>query len=222
MTRAEVRARIEEVGIIAAVRVMSADDALFAAEAVAGGGISVIEIPVTIPDAVQLIAGLVRRNPGIVVGAGTLFDVDVARECLKAGAAFLTSTGLDFDVVALGREHGAVAIPGALTPTEVMAAYKAGADFVKIFPCSQVGGAHYIKTLKAPFPGVPLIASGGVNQQNLAEFFHAGAVAVGVGANLIHTEAIHRREPDWIKEISRRYLHLAQQARAPIARSTRS
>ncbi len=201
---------------------MSAEDALFAAEAVASGGIPVVEIPVSIPGAAELIAELVRRNPDTIAGAGTLFDVEAARACLKAGAAFVTSTGLDLEAAALGREHGAVVIAGALTPTEVMTAYKAGADFIKIFPCAQIGGAHYLKAVKIAFPEVPLIASGGVNQQNVAEYFHAGASAVGVGANLIQAEAIHRRERDWIREISRRYLHLAQQARAPIARSTRN
>jgi len=148
-----------------------------------------------------------------VAGAGTVYDLEAAERCLDAGAAFLTSPGLDVKVVEFGVKRGVAMLPGALTPTEVIMARKAGADVVKIFPCAQVGGPSYIKALKAPFPDVPLMASGGVNQQTVAEFFVAGAVAVGVGANLIQPEAIHRREPGWIKQLAQRYLSLVRQGR---------
>jgi len=213
MTRSEVRAKIEEIGIIPSVRLYSAEDALFAAEALASGGIPIVEVPMTIPGAVNVIRELVRRNPTLIVGAGTLFDVDLAHRCLDAGAVFLTSTGLDVEILNYGLKRGIVVLPGALTPTEVMTAFKAGSDFVKVFPCAPVGGASYIKALKAPFPDIPLIAAGGVNQQTVGDFILAGALAVGIGANLIPPEAVHRREPGWIHELSHRYLNLVKQAR---------
>jgi len=213
MTKREVLARIEESGVIPSLRLHSAEDALFAAEALADGGIPIVEIPLTVPRAVGVIQDLAKRRPEIVAGAGTVYDLEAAERCLDAGAAFLTSPGLDVKVVEFGVKRGVAMLPGALTPTEVIMARKAGADVVKIFPCAQVGGPSYIKALKAPFPDVPLMASGGVNQQTVAEFFVAGAVAVGVGANLIQPEAIHRREPGWIKQLAQRYLSLVRQGR---------
>jgi 2-dehydro-3-deoxyphosphogluconate aldolase/(4S)-4-hydroxy-2-oxoglutarate aldolase len=213
MTKREVLARIEEVGVVPSLRLHSAEDALFAAEALAGGGIPIVEIPLTVPGATRLIQDLAKRRPEIVAGAGTVFDLEDAERCLDAGAAFLTSPGLDLKVVELAVKRGVAVLPGALTPTEVIMAWKAGGDLVKIFPCAQVGGPSYIKALKAPFPDVPLMASGGVNQQTVAEFFLAGAVAVGIGANLIQPEAIHRREPGWIKQLAQRYLSLVRQGR---------
>jgi 2-dehydro-3-deoxyphosphogluconate aldolase/(4S)-4-hydroxy-2-oxoglutarate aldolase len=191
----------------------SATDALFGAEAVASGGIPIVEIPLTVPGAVGVIRELAQRRPEILVGAGTVFDLELAKQCIDARAAFITSPGLDLEMVEFGLKHGLAAIPGALTPTEVMTAWKAGADLVKIFPCSQVGGPSYIKALKAPFPEVPLIASGGVNQQTLPDFLLAGAAAVGIGTNLIRPEAVHRREPGWIKELAHRYIALVNQTR---------
>jgi len=167
----------------------------------------------TVPGAVQVIAELARTNPEFVVGAGTLFDVDMARQCLDAGAKFLTSPGLDLGIVEFALKHDAVVLPGALTPTEITAAWKAGADFVKVFPCSQFGGPAYIKALKSPFAQVPLIASGGVNQQTATEFILAGAAALGVGSDLIQPDAIERREAAWIRELSRRFLRIVRQAR---------
>jgi 2-dehydro-3-deoxyphosphogluconate aldolase/(4S)-4-hydroxy-2-oxoglutarate aldolase len=149
----------------------------------------------------------------MVVGAGTVIDAEIAHQCLDAGAAFITSPGLDLSMVECGLKRGAVVFPGALTPTEVMTATKAGADFVKIFPCAQVGGPHYIKALKGPFPMVSLIAAGGVNQQTVGDFIHAGACAVGIGANLIAPEAIHGREQDWIRHLAQRFVKLVKNAR---------
>jgi len=167
----------------------------------------------TVPGAVKVIAQLARQNSALLVGAGTVFDVETAQQCLDAGAAFLTTTGLDLEIVNFAAKHGVVIFPGALTPGEVMAAWKAGADFVKIFPCAPVGGPRYIRALKAPFPKIPLIASGGVNQETAAAFIRAGAVALGIGRDLIHPDAIKRREAGWIRELSRRYLSLVKEAR---------
>ena len=213
MKKHEVRARIEEIGIIPAARLSSAEDALFAAEAVSSGGIPIVEVTMTVPGAIEVINHLARNRPEVVVGAGTVLDIEAARGCLDAGAKFLTSTGLDLSVVEFALKHDVVVLPGALTPTEIMMAWKAGSDFVKIFPCSQFGGATYIKALKAPFPQVPLIAAGGVNQQTAADFILAGAVAIGIGADLIQPEAIERRERDWIRELARRFVHMVAHAR---------
>ena len=213
MNREEVRARIEAIGIVPAIRVSSAEDALLAAQAVADGGIPIVELTMTVPGAVEVIAALVKAHPDLIVGAGTVWDVETAQCCLDAGAMFLTSTGLELDVVDFAHQRNVVVFPGALTPTEVMRAWKAGADFVKIFPCSQLGGAAYIKALKAPFSQVPLIASGGVNQQNVADFMSAGAVAVGVGGHLIPRKAIELRQPHRIHELASRFVHAVNMAR---------
>jgi 2-dehydro-3-deoxyphosphogluconate aldolase/(4S)-4-hydroxy-2-oxoglutarate aldolase len=213
VTAREVCERIEQIGIIPSVRLSSSEDAIFGSEAVAAGGIPIVEIPMTVPGGVEVIRELVRRNPKMIVGAGTLLDGLLAQRCVDAGAAFLTSTGFDREVVGVAQKNGIAVLPGALTPTEVVVAFKAGSNMVKIFPCSQVGGAGYIKVLKAPFPHIPLIASGGVNQETVGDFIRAGAAAVGVGSNLILPEAIHRREPAWIGKLAAQYLKLVKQAR---------
>jgi len=214
LTREEVRTRIHDIGIIPAVRVYSAEDALFAAESVCAAGIPIVEVTMTVPGAVDVIRELVRQNTGVIVGAGTVLYTETARRCLDAGAAFLTSPGLDLDLVNFALGHDVVVFPGALTPTEIMAAWKAGSDFVKIYPCFANGGPRYIRALKMPFPDVPLIASGGVDQQNAGEFILAGAAALGIGGHLIHRDAIKRRERGWIHELSRRYIQMVSEARA--------
>jgi 2-dehydro-3-deoxyphosphogluconate aldolase / (4S)-4-hydroxy-2-oxoglutarate aldolase len=214
MKKEEVRARIEEIGIIPAIRVSSAQDALFAADAISSGGIPIVELTMTVPGAIDVISDLVRNSPRMIVGAGTVWDKETAQRCLDAGAQFLTSTGLDLGVVEFAVKQGIAVFPGALTPTEVMTAWKAGADFVKIFPCSQLGGVSYIRTLKAPFPQIPLIASGGVNQQTAADFILAGAVALGIGGELIPRKAIELRQPHRIRELAHRFVGRVKDARA--------
>ena len=218
MKREEIRARIAEIGIIPAIRVSSPEDALFAAEAVSSGGIPILEITMTVPGALDVISHLERNGPGLIVGAGTVWDVETARRCLDAGAEFLTTTGLDLKIAEFANHENAVIFPGALTPTEVMMAWKAGVDFVKVFPCSQLGGAPYIKALKGPFPQVPLIASGGVNQLNVAEFILAGATAVGVGAHLVPKKAIELRQPHRIHELAVRLVSTVREARKQVKR----
>ena len=220
MTKEQVRARIEEIGIIPAIRVSSPQDAMFAAETVCRSGIPIVEVTMTIPGAIEVITELAQNNPNVIAGAGTVFDLETARRCLDSGAQFLTSTGLDLDLVAFAVKHDIVVLPGALTPTEVMAAWKARPDFVKIFPCSQVGGPSYIRALKGPFPHIPFIAAGGVNQQTVADFILAGAVAVGIGGELIPHEAIHLRQEHWIGELARRFAAMVKDAR--IQRQSRS
>jgi 2-dehydro-3-deoxyphosphogluconate aldolase/(4S)-4-hydroxy-2-oxoglutarate aldolase len=212
MEKQKVRASIEAIGIIPALRLSSAEDARFAAEVVAGAGIPIVEITMTVPGALEVISDLARTSH-LIVGAGTVFDVETARRCRDAGASFLTSTGLDLEMVEFAVKEDVVVLPGALTPTEVMMAWKAGPDFVKIFPCSQVGGASYIKALKKPFPHVPLIAAGGVNQQTASDFILAGAIAIGVGKDLIPLEAIQRRQSHRIQELAHRFLSMVKAAR---------
>jgi 2-dehydro-3-deoxyphosphogluconate aldolase / (4S)-4-hydroxy-2-oxoglutarate aldolase len=216
VTKEQIRDRIKEVGIIPAVRVHSAEDALFATEAVSVSGIPIVEVTMTIPGAIDVIRELVKQNPDLIVGAGTVLYLETARRCVDAGAAFLTSPGLDHDIVNFAVGRNILAFPGALTPTEIMDAWKAGSDFVKIFPCFANGGPAYIRTLKLSFPDVPLIASGGVDQTNAGEFILAGAVALGIGRHLIHPDAIKRRERGWIHELSRRYLATVKEARSEL------
>src|ERR1035438_4807201 len=170
MNRKEVQARIEEIGIIPGIRVSEAADALMAAEAVASGGIPIVEVTMTVPDAFFVMTALRKHRPEMIVGAGTVLDVESAARCLEAGASFLTSPGLDLEIVEYALRHDTFVFPGAMTPSDVMAACKAGVDMVKIFPCAPLGGPAYINALHAPFPKVPLIASGGVDQSNVADY----------------------------------------------------
>jgi 2-dehydro-3-deoxyphosphogluconate aldolase/(4S)-4-hydroxy-2-oxoglutarate aldolase len=213
LNKQEVCARIEQVGIIPAVRVHSAEDARFAAETVNRGGISVVEITVTVPGAIEVISDLTKAIPEMIVGAGTVLDVETAKRCLDAGAKFLTSPGLVLEVVEFAAKNEVAVFPGALTPTEVITAWKAGADMVKVFPCAQVGGDSYIRALKAPLSHIPLIASGGVNQQTALNFILAGAAALGIGGQLIPREALQHRLAEHILELARRFTKLVKDAR---------
>ena len=213
MKREDVRRRIEEVGIIPSVRVSSTEDAMFAAEAVSQGGIPIVEVAMTVPEAHKVISHLVENAPEVIVGAGSVLDVETARLCLEAGAQFVTSDGIDLDTVRFSIGKGVVTIPGTLTPSEVIAAWKLGPDFVKVVPCGRVGGDSYIRDLKAMFPDVPMIAAGGVNQATASSFILAGAVALGIGAELIPKEAIRRRQPDRVAELARRFISFVNGAR---------
>jgi 2-dehydro-3-deoxyphosphogluconate aldolase/(4S)-4-hydroxy-2-oxoglutarate aldolase len=217
VTKDEVCSRIREIGIIPAIRVASGPDAHFAAEAVTRGGIPIVEITMTIPGAVELMAHLVRSNPNLIVGAGTVLDTDTARLCVDAGVSFVTAPSLDPAILEFAAKENIVAVPGALTPTEVVTAWRAGADFIKVFPCGPVGGDEYIKALHASLPQVPLIAAGGVNQQTAANFILSGAIAIGVGTELIPNEAIQRRQSQRIYELARRFARLVKDAREQIA-----
>lgn len=214
MTKADVSACIQSIGIVPGIRVSTPEHALFAAETVNRGGIPIAEITMTVPGAVDVIAQLARSHPDMIVGAGTVLDAETAGRCLDAGARFLTSPGLVPEVVEFAVANDVVVFPGALTPTDVIAAWKAGADFVKIFPCAPVGGHTYIRALKAPLPQVPLIASGGVNQQTAINFILAGAAALGIGSELIPQEAIDLHQDKRIHELARRFVNMVKYARA--------
>jgi 2-dehydro-3-deoxyphosphogluconate aldolase/(4S)-4-hydroxy-2-oxoglutarate aldolase len=216
VNKVDVRSTIEKVGIIPSVRVSSADDAMFAAEAVFRGGIPIVEVTLTVPGAVEVISHLVENAPEMIVGAGSVPDAATARRCLAAGAKFLTSDGVDLDVVNFAVQQNVVVFPGALTPTDVITARKAGSDLVKIVPCGHVGGDSYISALKAMFPGVPLIAAGGVNQKTAYGFILAGASALGVGRELISREAIRLRQNERIRTLADRFLNFVNDARSQL------
>jgi len=212
LSKQDVRSRIEELGIIPSIRVSTTEDALFAAEAIARGGIPILEVTLTVPEAIRVISHVVQRAPE-VVGAGSVHDVETARRCLDAGAKFLSSDGLDTETVKFAVQENVVVIPGTLTPTGVITAWKLNPDFVKIVPCGHIGGDSYIRDLKAMFPAIPMIAAGGVNQRTAFSFIAAGAAALGVGGELIPREAIRRRQPDRIAELARRFLNAVSNAR---------
>src|SRR5215470_5250986 len=185
MDKQQVLSRIREIGVVPVIRAESADEAARAIDAIRAGGVNVLEITMTVPGAVELIAEVARRvGKDAVVGAGTVLDAETARACILAGARFVVSPALDLDTIACCRRYGVAIAPGALTPTEVVTAWQAGADIVKVFPCGAVGGPSYIKALKAPLPQVELCPTGGVSLENAADFIRAGATALGVGADL--------------------------------------
>ena len=206
LTKEEVRFRIAEIGIIPAIRVTSEEEALFAAEAVAEAGIPVLEVSMTFPGSIRAISHLVKHVPNMIVGGGSILDADTARRCVDNGARFLTSDGLVLEVVEMAAREEIVVFPGALTPTEIIAAWKAGSDFVKVVPCDAMGGPSYIRSLKTALPQVRLIAAGGVNRLTACNYIAAGATALGVGRELIPREAIGLRQSQRIQELARRFL----------------
>ena len=212
MNKAEVCEQIRKIGIIPAIRVSSAEEAHFAADAVAQGGIPIVEITMTVQDAVALISHLLRDHDKMIVGAGTVLDTETARKCVDAGASFLTAPGFDRAIVEYAAKAGVTVFPGALTPTEIVTAWKAGSDFVKVFPCA-LGGPTYIKSLKAALPQISLIAAGGVTQQTAGNFILAGATAIGVGTDLIPSRAIEQREATRIRELAHRFAGFVGDAR---------
>ena len=193
MTKSEVRQRILDVRVVPVVRAATAELAISAARAVYEGGIPIVEVTMTVPGAIDVISELVRSmGAQVLIGAGTVLDAATAQKCLDAGAEFLVSPGFDADTVKLANRQGKLMMAGALTPTEVIAAWKAGSDFVKIFPCGNVGGPAYIKALKAALPQIPMVPTGGVNLSNAAQYLEAGASALGIGSELKTTEAARK------------------------------
>src|SRR6266436_1205678 len=220
MDKQKVRDRIIEIGIVPVVRASSAGEARVAADAVCQGGIPIVEITMTVPGAVDVIRELVKNcSSDVLIGAGTVLNPEAARRCLDAGAQFLVSPGLNLKTVELAVREGKLIMAGALTPTEVITAWDAGADFVKIFPCGQVGGAKYIKALKGPLPQIPLVPTGGVNLNTAAEFIEAGAAALGVGGELVEGEALKSANPAAIVSNARRFAAIVKETRDRMAPS---
>jgi 2-dehydro-3-deoxyphosphogluconate aldolase/(4S)-4-hydroxy-2-oxoglutarate aldolase len=218
--QAAIRHRIEDIGIIPSIRTQTADGARFAAETVAGAGIPIVEITMTVPDALRVVSELRRRIPNLIVGVDSSWELESARRAVDAGAMLVTSPGLDSrSILEFVLQKDIVVIPGALTPSEVSTAWLAGADFVKVFPCFSNGGPRYIRSLRAPFPEIPLVASGGVNQVNAGDFIAGGAIALGIGTELLPKEAVESRNNGWIAELARRFLKIVKEARASADRS---
>jgi 2-dehydro-3-deoxyphosphogluconate aldolase/(4S)-4-hydroxy-2-oxoglutarate aldolase len=213
VTKEEILAKILEVGIVPGIRTSSAEDGRFAADAIAEGGIPIVEITMTVPKAIEVISDMTKNTPNMIVGAGTVLDLETARRCRDAGARFLTSPGLDVKIVEFAVKERVLMIAGAMTPSEVITGWKAGSELVKVFPSAPIGGPAYIKALKGPFPQVPLMAAGGVNQATAAEFIYAGAAALGIGGRLIPKAAIEQRQAGQISELARRFLRIVQRAR---------
>jgi 2-dehydro-3-deoxyphosphogluconate aldolase / (4S)-4-hydroxy-2-oxoglutarate aldolase len=221
MKKEQLRARVEEIGIVPVIRTSSAGDARFAVEEVAHGGIPIVEVTMTVPGAIEVIREIVKTVPNVIIGAGTVLDALTAQNCIKAGAQFISNPALDIPTVQLVAENPDVGMmSGALTPTEILTAWKAGADFVKIFPCSAVGGDSYIRALRRPFPDIPLIAGGGVTQQNAAHYLLAGASALSVGKELIPRESMLLHKPDRIRELTRRFAGIVRSTRARLAEAS--
>jgi len=215
MDRQKVRDRILEIGIVPVVRASSPGEARIAADAVCQGGIPIVEITMTVPGALEVSRELAKNNSSdVLVGAGTVLNREAARRCLDAGAQFLVSPGLNLQTVEFAVREEKLMMAGALTPTEVITAWEAGADFVKVFPCGQVGGAKYIKALKGPLPQVPLVPTGGVNLNTAAEFIEAGAAALGIGGELVQADALRSNKPEVIVENARKFLAIVTKARA--------
>lgn len=206
--------RIRKLGVVPVVRAQSADDAGRAIDAVMAGGINVIEVTMTVPGALGVIEQLARRYADdVLVGAGTVLDAETARACMLAGAQFIVSPALDEETIACCRRYGVAVMPGALTPTEVVRAWTLGADAVKVFPAGALGGASYLKALKAPLPQVEMIPTGGVSLKTAADFIRAGAMALGVGADLIDLKALAEGNERLITERARQFLEIVNEAR---------
>lgn len=215
MTAEDIRKRIVEVGIVPIVRATSAAQARQAAEAVCAGGIPIVEVTMTVPGAIDVIKELVKSlGADVLIGAGTVLDAETAQRCINAGAEFIVSPGFDSGTVQQARRLGKPMMAGALTPTEVIAAWRAGSDFVKIFPCGTVGGPKYIKALKAPLPQIPMIPTGGVNLNTAAEFIQAGAIALGIGGELVSPSALTSGDMKVITATAQQFVRIVREARA--------
>jgi 2-dehydro-3-deoxyphosphogluconate aldolase / (4S)-4-hydroxy-2-oxoglutarate aldolase len=206
--------RVREIGLVPVVRASSPDEARRAVDAIRAGGIPILEITLTVPGAIDVIRELARTaDDDVLIGAGTVIDAETAQECIDAGAAFIVSPALDVPTIELCRRQNVPVFPGAMTPTEILTAWKAGASAVKVFPAGAVGGAAYLKSVKAPLPQIELMPTGGVNLNNAADFIAAGAIALGIGADLVDVAALRRGEPHVITEKARQYVAAVRAAR---------
>jgi 2-dehydro-3-deoxyphosphogluconate aldolase/(4S)-4-hydroxy-2-oxoglutarate aldolase len=215
MDKSQIIKQIEEIGLVPVVRAASADEAMRAIDAVKEGGISVLEITMTVPGAIKVIEAVAAKYASdTIVGAGTVLDSETARVCMLSGAQFIVSPALNLDTIVICNRYSVPVMPGALTPTEVVTAWDAGADFVKIFPCGSVGGASYIKNLKGPLPQIKFIPTGGVSLKTAADFIKAGSSALGVGTDLVDVKAIRAGEANVVTERAKQFVEIIKQARA--------
>jgi len=214
MNKQQIVQHIEELGLVPVVRASSADEAMQAIDAIKAGGVNVLEITMTVPGAVRVIEKVADKyGSDVLVGAGTVLDPETARACLLAGAQFIVSPALNLDTIALCHRYSAPICPGVLTPTEVITAWSAGVDFVKVFPCGSVGGASYVKNLKGPFPQVKIIPTGGVSLKTAQDFIRAGASALGVGTDLVDVKAIREGNAQVVTDRAKQFIELVKEAR---------
>jgi 2-dehydro-3-deoxyphosphogluconate aldolase/(4S)-4-hydroxy-2-oxoglutarate aldolase len=217
MTKTEVINQIREIGLVPVVRASSADEAMRAIDAIREGGVSVLEITMTVPGAVGVIEQVSKRyGNDALVGAGTVLDAETARVCILSGAQFVVSPALNLETIECCRRYGVAVMPGALTPTEVVQAWTAGADFVKVFPAGALGGASYLKALKAPLPQIELVPTGGVSLKTAADFIKAGASALGVGADLCDLKVIREGQAQIVSERAKQFVEIVREARASL------
>ncbi len=210
LSKSEVLQQLREIGLVPVLRAESEEQALALAEAIAAGGVTVLEVTMTVPGAVRVISRLAKERPDILVGAGTVLDPETARICMLEGAQFVVSPALNLKTIEMCQRYSIAVLPGALTPTEVVTAWQAGADVIKVFPANALGGAKYLKSLKAPLPQVELIPTGGVSLATAHEFLEAGAFALGVGADLVDTKAMTAGEAHKITASARQYLEIVK------------
>jgi 2-dehydro-3-deoxyphosphogluconate aldolase/(4S)-4-hydroxy-2-oxoglutarate aldolase len=218
MKKTEVIKQILETGVIPVIRATSSDEALRVIDAIKAGGVSTMEITMTVPGAVRVMEDVAARfGADVTVGAGTVLDAETARICILSGAQFIISPALNLETIRCCKKYGIAVMPGALTPTEVVQAWTAGADFVKVFPAGALGGANYIKSLKAPLPQIEIIPTGGVSLKTAADFIRAGASALGVGADLVDLQALKEGQSNLITERARQYVEIVKEARQSAA-----
>jgi 2-dehydro-3-deoxyphosphogluconate aldolase / (4S)-4-hydroxy-2-oxoglutarate aldolase len=210
MQKSEVLRLLREIGLVPVLRAESEAQALAVADAIAAGGVTVLEVTMTVPGAIRVMRQLAEDRPDLLIGAGTVLDPETARMCILEGAQFVVSPALNTRTIEMCQRYGVAVLPGALTPTEIVTAWQAGADAVKIFPASALGGAKYLKSLKAPLPQVEMIPTGGVSLATAAEFLAAGAFALGVGGELVNLQAIADNQPETITASARQYLALVR------------
>jgi 2-dehydro-3-deoxyphosphogluconate aldolase/(4S)-4-hydroxy-2-oxoglutarate aldolase len=212
MEKSKVIEQIREIGILPVLRADSVKQAIAISNAIAAGGITAMEVTMTVPGALEVITKLAEQ-PGLLVGAGSVLDAETARLCILAGAQFVVSPVMNVKTIEMCQRYGIAVFSGALTPTEVITAWQAGSDVVKVFPCSAVGGASYLKALKAPMPQLQLIPTGGVSQSTAETFLKAGAFALGVGGDLVNSDAKTEAEFDAMTENAKKYLAIVQNYR---------
>lgn len=210
MTKTTVLAQLKSIGLVPVLRADNEDQAMALATAIADGGVTVLEVTMTVPGAIRVMARLAKERPDILIGAGTVLDPETARVCMLEGAQFVVSPALNIKTVEICQRYDIAVLPGALTPTEVVTAWQAGADVIKVFPANAMGGAKYLKSLKAPLPQVELIPTGGVTQDTAKDFLEAGAFALGVGADLVDTKAISQGRGAEITANAKKYLDIVK------------
>ncbi|NYF80362.1 bifunctional 4-hydroxy-2-oxoglutarate aldolase/2-dehydro-3-deoxy-phosphogluconate aldolase [Granulicella arctica] len=213
MNKIQILQTLKEIGLVPVLRAESVEKAMALATAIAAGGVTVLEVTMTVPGAIHVMRRLAEERPDILVGAGTVLDPETARTCILEGAKFVVSPAINLKTIEMCQRYSVPVLPGALTPTEIVTAWQAGADIIKVFPASALGGAKYLKSIKAPLPQIELIPTGGVSLDTASEFLDAGAFALGVGADLVDAKAMADGKPELVTETARKYLAIVKKFR---------